>query len=121
MAWFKSGSAWINSSMGRVLQLPERLRKALPAGLIFYGALSLADLGFTLIAFHHGATEANPMLRHVQGVGLFEFVKLTLTLLVVVVGYKLWHRPITRTVIGFANGVMVALVIYHIASLGLLP
>ena len=119
MAWFKPGSTWINSGMGRVLQLPARLRKSIPAGLVLYGALSLADLGFTLVAFHYGATEANPMLRHVQGVGLFEFLKLTLTLLVVVVGYKLWHLPITKTVIGFANGMMVALVIYHIASLGL--
>ena len=103
--------------MGLALRLPKLLRKAMPAGLIFYGALSLADLGFTLVAFHYGATEANPMLRHVQGVGLFEFLKLALTLLVVVLGYKLWLLPITKTVIGFANGVMVALIVYHIASL----
>ena len=114
---FKSGSTWINSCMGLALRFPERLRKAMPAGLVFYGVLGLADFGLTLAAFQHGATEANPMLRHVQGVGLFEFLKLALTLLVVTLGYKLWHLPITRTVIGFANGMMVALVVYHIASL----
>lgn len=85
-----------------------------------YVFLGMADLGFTLVAFQLGAREANPFLNHVQQDGLFEFFKISLTLLVLCIAYKLRHRDAIVNIMGLANAFMCSLVVYHISSLSLI-
>ena len=90
-----------------------------PDWLTLYVFLGLGDMAFTLLAFQMGAIEANPFLRHLQGAGLFEFTKISLTLLVLCVSYRLRHRPLIHNVMGFANVGMVTLNVYHVTLLAL--
>ncbi len=55
--------------------------------------LGVIDYGFTIAAFVTGAREANPALAWFAEQGLFEFAKLSLTLLVCCVGTHLWSLP----------------------------
>lgn len=88
-------------------------RHHVPKPVVLYVFLSLLDFGFTIGAFVLGASEANPALQWFKGHGLFEFVKLSATLLVCCVGYLMWrHRPIRR-VITIGNAIMLCVVLYH--------
>ena len=95
---------------------PE-LREYVPDWLTLYVFLGLGDLGFSLIAFQSGAIEANPLLYQAQQIGLFEFAKLSLTLLVLCVGFLLRKRRITEVVMAGANTLMVCLIVYHVSLL----
>ena len=95
---------------------PE-LWEFVPDWLTLYVFLGLGDLAFTLIAFQCGAIEVNPVLLQAQQIGLFEFAKLTLTLLVLCVGFLLRKREITKVVMSGANVVMVSLIVYHVSLL----
>lgn len=95
---------------------PE-LAEFIPDWLTLYVFLGLGDLAFTLIAFQCGAIEANPVLYAAQQTGLFEFAKLTLTLLVLCVGFLLRKRKITEVVMAGANALMVSLIVYHVSLL----
>lgn len=87
-----------------------------PSWLVLYAALGLLDLGFTLAAFEFGATEANPVLRDLQSVGLFEFSKLSLTLLVLCIGYRMKRNRTIYSCVMLANAVMVAVAVYHVSN-----
>ena len=80
----------------------------------------MGDLVFTLIAFQLGATEANPFLRSLQSEGLFEFMKVSLTLLVLCVAYRLRNRTFIQNVMAVANCFMVVLNVYHVSSLSVI-
>jgi hypothetical protein len=90
--------------------------RAVPGAIVLYAALGLADFGFTLATIQAGGRELNPFLAWALGVGLFEYLKLALTLLVCSVMLLLWHRTsIARGVTYIANLLMSALLVYHIA------
>lgn len=90
-----------------------------PDWLTLYVFLGLADLGFTLVAFQLGAKEANPFLSVAQQDGLFEFYKISLTLLILCIAYRLRKRTVIENIMAFANAFMCSLIVYHIASLSL--
>ncbi|MCB8932648.1 MAG: DUF5658 family protein [Fimbriimonadaceae bacterium] len=94
-----------------------RISATLPFAIVLYAALSVADYGFTLAALSHGAREGNPALAWFIEYGLFDFVKLSLTLLVCCVATQLWERPIARHVLRFGNVLMVGVALYHLAYL----
>jgi hypothetical protein len=84
-----------------------------PFPIVLYAWLSLCDLGLTLAAFVLGATEANPMLAWFYREGLFEFTKLTSTLLVSCVAFRLWSEPRVRRLVTLANVLMALVLAYH--------
>lgn len=89
---------------------------SVPDWLVLYAVLGLADLALTLAAFQYGATEANPVLRSLVTVGLFEFTKLSLTLLVLCIGYRFRCNRIVVGSIVIANAVMVGVTVYHVSN-----
>ncbi len=104
------------SSMGALREMAREgyLRRRVPLPVVVYAFLGLIDYALTLAAFHLGATEANPGLAWFHQQGLFEFAKLSLTLLVCCVAFKLWQRPFVRRILFLANGIMVGVVVYHV-------
>ncbi|RMG25500.1 MAG: hypothetical protein D6724_03945 [Armatimonadetes bacterium] len=89
--------------------------RAVPGAIVLYAALGLADFGFTLATIHAGGRELNPFLAWALGVGLFEYLKLALTLLVCAVMLFLWPRSsAARRVTHVANVLMGILLLYHI-------
>jgi hypothetical protein len=96
------------------------LREHLPDWLVVYVFLGIADLAFTLTALRLGAREANPVLDGALDVGLFEFVKISLTLLILCVAYKYRHLKLVENIMQFANAFMAALIVYHVAWLSIL-
>ncbi|MER3412998.1 MAG: hypothetical protein C4341_01940 [Armatimonadota bacterium] len=87
-----------------------------PRAIVLYAALGLADFGFTLAALSAGGTELNPLLAWALSVGLFEYLKLALTLLVCAAMLFLWPRSVfARRVTIYANLLMMALVAYHVS------
>ncbi|MEM4408390.1 MAG: DUF5658 family protein [Candidatus Caldarchaeum sp.] len=89
------------------------LYQRVPVPIISYAFLGLIDYALTLAAFHLGASEANPGLAWFHKEGLFEFAKISLTLLICCVAFKLWDRPSVRFILYLANGLMVGVVAYH--------
>lgn len=102
---------------GTVVRDRSHWQEHVPDWLTLYVFLGLADFGFTLIAFQLGAIEANPFLNHYKQQGLFEFFKISLTLLILCIAFKLRHRSFVANLMAFANAFMVSLVVYHITSL----
>jgi hypothetical protein len=96
------------------------LREHVPDWLTFYVFLGVADLAFTLTALQLGAREANPFLAQTIDLGLFEFVKISLTLLILCICYRFRQRRLVQNVMTVANGFMAVLVVYHVAWLSLL-
>lgn len=92
---------------------------------MLYAALGVTDYGFTLAAFIYGAHEANPALKWFADHGLFEFAKLTLTLLVCCIAAYVWSAPATRKAMTIGNALMAGVVAYHVAHMlsraGILP
>jgi hypothetical protein len=88
-------------------------RRTVPWPIVSYAFLGLVDYALTLAAFHLGASEANPGLAWFQQEGLFEFAKLSLTLLVCCIAFKLWKFPSVRGILFLGNGIMVGVVLYH--------
>ena len=93
------------------------LVESVPDWLALYVYLGLGDLAFTLMAFQIGAIELNPFLEQAQQSGMFEFCKLTLTLLVLCVAFRLRKRKVTEKIMAGANVVMISLNVYHISLL----
>ncbi len=92
-------------------------RSNIPAPVVLYAALGVVDYGFTIAAFVSGAREANPALAWFAEQGLFEFAKLSLTLLVCCVGTHLWSLPIARRAVAFGNVLMSGVLAYHLLHL----
>lgn len=84
---------------------------------MLYAVLSVADYGFTLAALCRGAREGNPALAWFLEHGLFDFVKLSLTLLVCCVATRLWDHAIARRVLRLGNVLMAGVALYHLAFL----
>lgn len=95
-------------------------REHVPDWLTFYVFLGVADLAFTLTALQLGAREANPFLASTIDVGLFEFVKISLTLLILCICYRFRQKALVQNIMSVANGFMAVLVVYHVAWLSLL-
>ena len=93
------------------------LVELIPDWLALYVYLGLGDLAFTLAAFQLGAIELNPYLEHAQRSGLFEFSKVSLTLLVLCVAFKLRRRKVTERIMAWANVGMICLNVYHVSLL----
>ena len=104
-------------TVGTAVRDRSHWQEHIPDWLTLYVVLGMADFGFTLVAFQLGAIEANPFLNHYKQQGLFEFFKISLTLLILCIAYKLRERPLVANVMAFANAFMVSLVVYHITSL----
>lgn len=94
-----------------------RASSTLPIAIVIYAALSVADYGFTLAALCHGAREGNPALAWFAEHGLFDFVKLSLTLLVCCVATRLWDHPFARRTLVLGNFLMTGVALYHLAFL----
>jgi len=88
-----------------------------PPPVAVYALLSILDLGFSLIAFQLGYPESNPALAFMKEQGLFEFVKISATLLIVLIGVLLWRLQIVRVILGLANVVMFGVFVLHLYSL----
>lgn len=84
-----------------------------PHPIVLYALLSLLDYAFTLAAFVMGAVEANPALAWFQMNGLFDFAKLSSTLLVCCIAFRLWKHRLVRRIITLANAMMLGLIFYH--------
>ena len=97
----------------------SHFHEKVPDWLTLYVFLGLADLGFTLAAFQLGAIEANPFLDHSRDQGLFEFCKISLTLLIMCIAYKLRNHKIIPKIMAIANAFMSTLVVYHVTLLSL--
>ncbi|MCH7944589.1 MAG: hypothetical protein IIC73_01035 [Armatimonadetes bacterium] len=93
------------------------LVESIPDWLALYVFLGLGDMAFTLMAFQLGAIELNPFLEQAQRAGLFEFCKLSLTLLVLCVAFKLRKHKVTEKIMAGANVLMISLIVYHISLL----
>lgn len=94
--------------------LGDRFRH-IPGDLVFYAVLALLDFGLSLYAFGYGHPELNPVLADAEADGLFNFMKLALTLLIVCIGVHLWRKRVARAIVTIANAVMVSLIIYHVS------
>ena len=88
-------------------------RVPVPKPIILYALLSLGDLAFTLAALMMGAYEVNPALGWFVNNGLFEFAKLSATLLVCCVAFRLWKNRLARRLLTVANAVMLGVILYH--------
>lgn len=87
-----------------------------PRAIVLYAALGLADFGFTLAAISAGGRELNPFLAWALSVGLFEYLKLALTLLVCAAMLFLWPRSsFARRATIAANVLMSVLLAYHVS------
>jgi hypothetical protein len=98
----------------------SHMRESVPDWLTVYGFLGISDLAFTLVALQLGAREANPFLAHYIDFGLFEFVKISLTLLVLCICYRFRHSQTIVNVMAVANTFMATLIVYHVSCLSLL-
>ncbi len=98
----------------------SHMREHVPDWLTVYAFLGISDLAFTLVALQLGAREANPFLAHSIDLGLFEFVKISLTLLVLCICYRYRQSRVIQNVMAVANTFMATLVVYHYACLSLL-
>ena len=85
-----------------------------PGAVVLYAVLGLLDFGFTLMSFQLGFREANPILSWYAERGLFEVVKITSTIVVVMLGFFLWRVIAVRSVIYGANAVMTGVLVYHL-------
>ena len=90
------------------------LTRRLPGAVVLYGALGLLDFGFTVAAFRIGAYEVNPVLAWFLLQGLFEFAKLSLTLLVICLAVRFWSDVWTRRMLLFGNVIMTGVLLYHL-------
>lgn len=91
-------------------------RAPVPRAIVLYASLGLADFGFTLAALNAGGRELNPFLAWALSVGLFEYLKLALTLLVCLAMLFLWPRSaFARRATIAANVLMAVLLAYHIS------
>lgn len=104
--------------MATVMSLTPRLtdhfRRRVPNSILLYAVLSLLDYGFTIAALMEGALELNPALNWFHSHGLFEFVKLSLILLICCTAYKIWDKPHVQALMRIANTVMGVVFVYHI-------
>ena len=98
---------------------PPKENHWVPSWLVLYAFLGLGDMAFTLAAFEFGAREANPFLGALQTTGLFEFAKLSLTLLIICIGFRYKDNRAVFICVTAANVVMVALNVYHVSLLTL--
>ncbi len=96
------------------------LSESVPDWLTLYVFLGIADLAFTLAALQLGVREANPFLAQCIEHGLFEFMKISLTLLVLCICYKFRQHGVVQSTMAVANTVMATLVVYHFACISLL-
>lgn len=103
-----------------VVSEQSHLSESVPDWLTLYVFLGVSDLALTLVAFQLGVREANPFLAHFVDLGLFEFMKISLTLLVLCICYRHRRVPIVENIMAVANTVMATLIVYHYASLSLL-
>jgi len=94
--------------------MAEHFRTRIPTAILLYAVLSLFDYGFTLAALTEGAIELNPALGWFHSHGLFEFVKLSLTLIVCCAAYRIWNRPYVQEVMRVANTLMGVVLAYHL-------
>lgn len=106
--------------MGRTRLDRSHLHEHVPDWLTLYVFLGVSDLAFTLTALQLGAREANPFLNQTISVGLFEFMKISLTLLILCVAFRYRNKPLVCNIMMVANGFMAVLVVYHTAWLSLL-
>ncbi len=88
-------------------------RAPVPSAIVLYALLSLGDLAFTMAALMMGAYEVNPALGWFVKNGLFEFAKLSATLLVCCVAFRLWKMRLARRLLTIANAVMICVILYH--------
>jgi hypothetical protein len=98
----------------------SHLHEHVPDWLTLYVFLGVSDLAFTLTALQLGAREANPFLNSTIDLGLFEFMKISLTLLILCVAFLYRRKRAVQSVMMFANGLMAVLIVYHTAWLSLL-
>jgi len=82
-----------------------------------YLLFSLADLGFSLLAFRLGVVEGNPILAWMDGHGLFIPAKLALTGVATVLIAVLYSRNRARALCWGVVLVMVVVDAYHIIEL----
>lgn len=102
---------------GRALTSKTHLRTAVPVAVAAYALLGVLDLGFSQLAFFAGYGEANPILQATIASGTFEFSKITMTMLVVLVGTMLWPLRFVRGIVWAANFGMALLAAFHIFGL----
>ncbi len=93
----------------------EEGRKFIPTEIVLYAALAMIDFALTILAIQTGHQELNPVLRSAHDQGLFDFMKLSLTLLVVCIACYMWRKRITRHIMALANAVMVSVIVYHVS------
>ena len=98
----------------------SHLHESVPDWLTLYVFLGVSDLAFTLAALQIGVREANPFLAQYIDLGLFEFVKISLTLLVLCICYRYRKHRAVENIMSVANTVMATLIVYHFANLSLL-
>lgn len=104
----------VDSSNASVAPIAHAGQPRLPVPIVVYATLGVLDYGFTLAAFGHGAHEANPALRWFADHGLFEFAKLSLTLLVCCIAAYIWQSPGTRRAMLVGNLLMAGVLAYHV-------
>lgn len=77
-------------------------------------ALNLLDLAFTLYALHNGATECNPLMRHVPTMIVYK------TIIVGVLCWWLSRRPerAARAGLTLCTAVYAAVCTYHLLLIG---
>ncbi|MGI8923418.1 MAG: DUF5658 family protein [Fimbriimonadales bacterium] len=85
-----------------------------PWPVALYAFLGILDLGFTLLAFHYGFQEGNPILAWYKEQGFFEVVKVGTTIAIVVLGFFLWQLRLVRAIICVADIAMFALFVWHL-------
>lgn len=90
-------------------------RKFIPSDIVLYAALALLDFALTIFAIQMGHSESNPILAPAVDNGLFDFLKLSLTLLVVCTAFYMWRKRLTRHVMAGANALMVSVIVYHVS------
>ncbi len=98
----------------------SHLKESVPDWLTLYVFLGVSDLALTLVAFQLGVREANRFLAQFIDLGLFEFMKISLTLLVLCICYRHRKQRVVQNIMSVANTVMATLIVYHYANLSLL-
>ncbi len=93
------------------------IRSTVPVAVVAYAFLGILDLGFSQMAFFAGYGEANPLLRATLSAGTFASSKVTLTLLVVLVGTMLWPVRLVRGIVWVANFAMAGVAGFHVFGL----
>jgi hypothetical protein len=85
-----------------------------PKPVLIYAGLGMLDLFFTLLAFHMGFQEGNPVLAWYQHQGLFEFAKVGSTIIVILLGFFLWNVKLVRRILYSADVLMFGVLIWHL-------